>query len=294
MVVFGYILIILAVYFVLLAFFPKEEKDTVSLKGEAGLRRQYKKEASLGGRFLEAFGYINVLLTKVPKINNYYRKSLDRASIDMSSAGFLSAKELFALFFVIGGILFDAGPRVLMVVFMVGFFIPDLWLSKKIAATKEGILRSLPETVDLVNLCVSAGLDFMGAVRWITQSRGKFVNPVTQELLRVREEVNLGKSKSEALLDMGRRLQINEMTSLVRSLLLSERLGIPITESLDNFSEDNRERRFHKGERKARMASIKILFPLIFFILPTIGIIIVGPIMIRFLKQGLGGIGGAF
>jgi tight adherence protein C len=85
---------------------------------------------------------------------------------------------------------------------------------------------------------------------------------------------------------MDLRLKIPEISSLVRTIIIAENMGVSVSESMDRFSVDARERRFHRGERQARISSIKILFPLIFLILPIVGIIIMGPIVLQFSQSG--------
>lgn len=286
MVALGYLFLIFAVYLVVSSFFYKQGPETISILG-AELKAQKKARRSEG--FLDTVGRINAPVLEKLKMDKYYQRQLDRAGLTLRFHGFFTVKEIVALAAFVLVSLFGLETNIVFIAVLICFFLPDLWLAKKIKTNKERILRILPETVDLLGLCISAGLDFMGAVKWITQSKVQFGSALTDELSRVREEVNLGKSRKQALLDMKERLQIPEITSLVRSLLLSERLGVPISEGLKNFSEDNREQRFHRGERQARMAAIKVLFPLVFCILPVIGIIVVGPVILQFLEQGMGG-----
>lgn len=279
----GYVFLMVAVYLVISFFLYQNNSDTVSILGSSV--KAYKKAQRSKG-FLDTVGQINAPILKKLHLGKHYQSQLDRASSAVHYFGFFMVKELFALGGFILSFLLNFEPQFIILSVIVGFFLPDLWMMRKIKIYKEKILRVLPETVDLLGLCMSAGLDFMGAIRWITHGKVQFDSALTDELLRVREEINLGKSRKEALVDMKKRLQIPEIISLVRSLLLSERLGVPISEGLKNFSQENREQRFHRGERKARMAAIKVLFPLIFCILPVIGIIVVGPVILQFMQQG--------
>jgi tight adherence protein C len=101
----------------------------------------------------------------------------------------------------------------------------------------------------------------------------------------------LGKPRVEALRDMSRRLNIPDVTSFVRTLVQADRMGTPVEEAFRILSEDTRMRRFHRGERQAMKAPLKMLIPLIFCILPVILIIVAGPILIRFMKEGAFGAG---
>jgi len=103
----------------------------------------------------------------------------------------------------------------------------------------------------------------------------------------VLKEINVGKPRVEALRDMAKRLDIPDVTSFVRTLIQADRMGTPVEEAFRILSEDSRMRRFHRGERMAMTAPLKMLIPLIFCILPVILIIVAGPILIRFIKEGL-------
>ena len=291
---FAYLLIITGFYLVFSVFSPREERATLLNRYALNLEGDKKgvKLSALRIKYallniLNNIGYVNTPIIKKTKIGAFYAKKIDTAGLKIAPEGFFAIKELAAVFGFTVLFTFMEQRLSFVILGMFGlFFIPDFFLFQMIKKRKNEILRILPETVDLLSLCVSAGLDFMGAIRWVTGSKFRYRGPLVEELNLVREEINLGKPRVNALKDMERRLAISEVSSLVRTLIASEKMGVPVAEALKNFSQDSRERRFHRGERQARMASIKILFPLIFFILPTIGIIIIGPILMRFMNQG--------
>jgi tight adherence protein C len=109
----------------------------------------------------------------------------------------------------------------------------------------------------------------------------------------VLKEINVGKPRIEALKDMSKRLAIPDVTSFVRTLVQADRMGTPVEEAFRILSEDTRIRRFHRGERQAMKAPLKMLIPLIFCILPVILIIVAGPILLKFIRgdmfQAIGG-----
>jgi tight adherence protein C len=177
-------------------------------------------------------------------------------------------------------------PAVILVIMALGYILPDIWLNKKIGRRKQEIAKVLPETVDLLGLCVEAGLDFTSAVEWIVR-KGLIttINPMIEELIFVVEEIKWGKPRSQSLKDMAKRLNIPEVNSFVQTLVQAERMGTPVSDAFNILSEDARAQRFNQGERFALKAPIKILIPLIFCILPVIGIIIGGPIFLQF-SQG--------
>ena len=164
-------------------------------------------------------------------------------------------------------------------------FLPDIMLNSRVSKRKFLISRILPETIDLLGLCVGAGLDFMAAVRWVVDKVA--TNPMIEELTLVLKEINVGKPRVEALRDMARRVEIPDVTSFVRILVQADRMGTPVEETFRILSEDTRMRRFRRGERQAMKAPLKMLVPLIFCILPVILIIVAGPILLRFIRQGV-------
>lgn len=168
---------------------------------------------------------------------------------------------------------------------LAGFFIPDMLLIQKIKKKKEDIVRSVPETIDLLDLCIGAGLDLTSSVRWIIDKTES--NAFVEQLQIVLGEIHVGKSQSQALRDMAKRLNITDVNSFVRSVVQSENMGTSLEEAFTNLSEDTRLSRFQAGERYAIKASLKILFPLLFFILPVIMIVVAGPIIVKFMQGGL-------
>jgi tight adherence protein C len=177
-------------------------------------------------------------------------------------------------------------PLLLVPAVAMGYILPDMWLKKKINQRKDEIASQLPEVVDILGLCVEAGLDFVTSIQWIIEKTpGK--NPVIEELAFLLEEIRWGKQRSQALKDMSKRLDIPEVRLFVSTLIQAERMGTPMGDALAIISEDTRLQRFHRGERKALRAPILILIPLIFCILPVIAIIVAGPILLQFIEGQL-------
>ena len=217
------------------------------------------------------------------------QKNLITAHIGISAIAFFNLKILLCIFL---GALVVAGsgktdPLPLIIAIAIGYIIPDFYLKRKVAKRKKLIAHRLPETVDLLGLCIEAGLDFVNAVKWVIARTPH--TPMTEELTFVIEEIKWGKPRIQALKDMSHRLEISEMSSFVQTIIQAERMGTPVAEAFTILSEDARAQRFHRGERIALQAPIKILLPLIFFIMPVIGIIVGGPILLTFMQGGLTG-----
>lgn len=178
-------------------------------------------------------------------------------------------------------------PILLVLALIVGFFIPDVWLHGRIGARHKAIVRLLPEVVDLLGLCMGAGLDFLGALNRVVAAKapGPQKEPLLEELSLVIQEIKFGKRRGDALKAMGARVGLPELSSFVRTLVQADRMGTPIAEVLSAHSEDVRFERYNRAERAALKAPIKILVPLIFCILPCVAIIVAAPVFIQFSRM---------
>jgi tight adherence protein C len=217
------------------------------------------------------------------------KKRLIKAGSPMGELQFLVFKVLSIIFvpvasFIILGNKFS--PNVVLIVSLaIGFLLPEIWLNNKIKRRQARIVRDLPNIIDLLNLCVSGGLDFMLAVNRVV----KDLKPcdLTRELAEVYRETQIGKPKREALKNFAWRVDIPEVHSFVRTLIQADRMGTPMAEALNLQAEEIRVRRFQKGEAMALKAPIKLLFPLFVFILPVVLIIVGAPILLQFVRGGM-------
>ncbi len=270
-----------------LGLLPKP-KDTISIFGD----NLKKKQGSFFAHFLSILFPVNQLILKFLKgLERSLKEKISLARWKISPAEFLSVKELMAIFslLIVFFIFGQDSPLWLGVTVFFGFSLPSIILKSKVNERKYAIARVLPETVDLLALCVGAGLDFMSAVRWVINKVE--INPLIEELITVLKEINVGKPRLEALRDMAKRLNIPDVTSFVRTLAQADKMGTPVEETFKILSEDSRMRRFNRGERIAVKAPIKMLIPLIFCILPVIMVIVAGPIIMDFVTKGLFNVG---
>ncbi|MFA7677329.1 MAG: type II secretion system F family protein [Candidatus Omnitrophota bacterium] len=281
MLTFLYIILILGFAVVFVGLFPKPP-DTVSVFSDT----VKEKKGSVFTPFLLPLAPINAVLVKLFGMEKSLLHKMYLARWRVTPAEFLGGKELLAILLPLLLFLFDVTNMWwLLGAFLFGLLLPDIILNSKVKKRKFQIGRILPETIDLLGLCVGAGLDFMAAVRWVVDKVA--VNPMIEELTLVLKEINVGKPRVEALRDMSKRVDIPDVTSFVRILVQADRMGTPVEETFRILSEDTRMRRFHRGERQAMKAPLKMLIPLIFCILPVILIVVAGPILIRFVRQGI-------
>ena len=224
------------------------------------------------------------------KMSAGIKNNLDAAHLNMTPGGFFNIKILLIIILMAISIVAagKADPVFIVIALGIGYIIPDFLLKRTVAKRRYLIARTLPETVDLLGLCIEAGLDFVSSARWVIDKTPS--TPMIEELAFVIEEVKWGKPRVQALKDMSRRLNIPEISSFVHTIIQADRMGTPIAEAFSILSEDSRAQRFNRGERIALQAPIKILLPLIFFIMPVIGIVIGGPILLQFMQGGLTGL----
>jgi tight adherence protein C len=228
------------------------------------------------------------LLVKL-KMKEKLHQKLFAAHVKLNPSEFFAIK--LAAVLIPGGLsllfLKKLGPLAVFIAAGLGYYVVEHWIHKRVAKRRHSIVRLLPETVDLISLCMEAGLDFTTSMDWIVKKTTP--TPMIEELAFVVEEIRWGKPRIQALKDMANRLDLPEIRTFVHTLSQAERMGTPVLEVLGMLSEDARMQRFHRGERTALKAPIKMLIPLIFCILPVIGIIVAGPILLRFMESGLGG-----
>ena len=220
-------------------------------------------------------------------------KQLATAGLRLRPLEFLVLEELGALagtlvyFATLGA--GTANPVWLVVFIVLGFFIPILWLRNKINGRRMAITRDLPEIVDLLDLCVGAGADFMTAMGRIVREFRPC--PVREELGIVLQEIRIGKRRRDALRSFAQRTKTPEANTFARTLIQGDRMGTGLSEALQVLSEDMRLARFHWAERFAQQAPLKMLLPLLLSLGAAL-LIVAGPIIIQFLRGGFSG-GGA-
>jgi tight adherence protein C len=142
---------------------------------------------------------------------------------------------------------------------------------------------ALPNFVDLLTVCVEAGLDFMGALRVVVSKQKE--GPLKAELERFQKQLGLGKTRSEGLRELAVRIDSPDVWTIASALMQADRLGSPIGEALRSQSEILRVRRGQKAEKAAMEASVKVLAPLVLCILPAAFIMILGPVIIQIVSS---------
>jgi tight adherence protein C len=169
---------------------------------------------------------------------------------------------------------------------ILGFYLPELLLQSRIQRRQKEITQAMPDSLDLLTICVEAGLGFDGAMAKVYE---KWDNELSRAFGRVLREIQLGKLRREALRDMEERIGIPEMTSFVAAIIQSEQLGVSMARVLRIQSDQMRIKRRQIAEEKAQKAPIKMLFPMAVLIFPSILIILLGPAAVMLMQSVLGG-----
>ncbi len=157
---------------------------------------------------------------------------------------------------------------------LLGFYLPLMFLKSKIARRQDVVIKAMPDALDLLTVCVEAGLGFDQAMSKVAE---KWENELSLAFERVIQEVRLGKLRREALRDMADRMDIADMTSFVAAIIQADQLGVSMGKVLRIQSDQMRTKRRQRAEKKAHEAPVKMLIPMAFLIFPSIYIVLLGP-----------------
>lgn len=167
---------------------------------------------------------------------------------------------------------------IVLVFTILGYFFPDLWIRSKINSRQKQVRKAMPDALDLLTVCVEAGLGFDAAMSKVNE---KWDNELSLAFGRVIREIQLGKLRREALRDMADRLGLAEMTSFVAAVIQSEMLGVSMAKVLRIQSDQMRINRRQRAEEEAHKAPIKMIFPIGLFIFPALMIVLLTPAGLR-------------
>jgi tight adherence protein C len=167
-----------------------------------------------------------------------------------------------------------------------GFFLPDVWLSRRITQRQQGLVNALPDALDMLTIAIEAGLSFENALQEIA---AKWDNELSREFTRVLRDIGMGMSRRVALLGLSERTGVQDIVSFVASLNQAEELGVSIGRVLAVQAEELRVRRRQRAQERANQAPIKMMFPLVFLIFPAIFAVLLGPAVPQLFRSIGGG-----
>jgi len=194
---------------------------------------------------------------------------------------------IIALVFSLGPTKVATGRLLLFVIIFaaLGFYFPQLWLTSQIQKRQKNIRKAMPDALDLLTVCVEAGLGFDAAMSKVSE---KWDNELSLAFARVIAEIQLGKLRREALRDMADRIGLAEMTSFVAAVIQSEQLGVSLAKVLRIQSDQMRVKRRQLAEEEAHKAPVKMLIPMAFLIFPSLMIVLLTPAALKLMNSGLG------
>ena len=166
----------------------------------------------------------------------------------------------------------------------IGFIAPDVVLTRLIKRRRDRIRRSIPDAVDLLVICVDAGLGIDQALLRVGQELGISHPQITEELLQINREQRAGKPRIQAWMDMAKRSELEDIDSFAAMLLQTERFGTPIARALSGFADGIRLKRKQIAEQMAAKTTVKIIFPLVLFIFPCMFIVILAPAILSIMR----------
>ncbi|MEX1173261.1 MAG: type II secretion system F family protein [Chloroflexota bacterium] len=191
----------------------------------------------------------------------------------------IGAILFFFLFAIVGvgGFPFLIGAVLGLVGALFGYTIPEFWLGGRVKKRQKAILLMIPDTLDLLTISVRAGLGFDSALGKVVE---KLKGPLSEEFRRALAEVRVGKTRRDALRDIVPRTEVPPLTNFIGAIIQAEQLGVSISKVLQVQSEQLRIERRQRAEEQAAKAPIKMLFPLVGCIFPSLFIVILGPAII--------------
>jgi tight adherence protein C len=175
---------------------------------------------------------------------------------------------------------------------VIGFYTPTMWLQMTTRRRKRKIVEGFPDALDLMVVCVEAGLGLDAAISRVGEEL-QLTHPVlSEEFKLLKLELQVGVTREKALRNLGLRTDLEDINSLVALLIQTDRFGTSVAQALRVHSEAMRTRRYQRAEEQAAKLPVKLLLPLIFFIFPSLFIVILGPAVIQVIRILLPTLGG--
>ena len=246
------------------------------------------------GRVRDGLAAVGGLISSTPVVAG------SKAQLPMVRAGYRSSsatmamqglKVLMPVAFV--ALTFATGMYRLSIVFVpllaavVGYLLPELWLMWQIQARQHRLSLALPDALDMLVICVEAGLGLDQALMRVAQELRITHPQLSEELQLVNMEMRVGKTRLEAMRELARRTGVEDIKALVAMLIQTERFGTSIAQSLRVHSDDLRMKRRQRAEEMSAKTTVKMVPPLVFFIFPALMVVILGPAVIMLMRQFL-------
>lgn len=293
----GVVLLLLGIYY---AFINRQEKQAligrltdssmdspITIPGEP-------PQPVLKGQFLGMIGFLGTFgqPKKEEEISSYRMKFLQAGMRNENALLFFWGAKIFLAILVV--ILISLGrlvyPRPIsyfqslalaVISALIGFYLPNLWLKIRISGRKDLIFKGVPDALDMLVVCVEAGMGLNAAVNRVADEIKISNKALAEELKQVTLEMRAGKQRQEAFRNLAQRTDLEDLNSLVSLLIQTDKFGTSIGQALRVYSETMRDKRYQRAEEMANKMVVKMIFPLVLFIFPVTGIIVAGPAFIR-------------
>jgi Flp pilus assembly protein TadB len=300
-------LFFVAVLLIVLAFAKPQSKEEASsrlqyIKARKASLEQEQRDLQIRAKALGQFAqdsqsrlapFANRLLPD--NLRGVIRKKLDHAGLyDVTTEQHAVQQLLFmiglpAAFLVLNPIILRYPMSTVLyglpVLLALGYYYPIVRLNSRIEARRREMFRAFPDFVDLLTICLEAGMGLDAALKLLTD-KGQ-AGPLREEFAKTTKEIKVGKPRVMALRDMAKRIEMKEITSFVVALAQAEQIGGNLSQTLKVQSEIARDARWQKAQEMAQKAPVKLLFPMILLIFPNIFLIIFGPLVLDFVTGKL-------
>ena len=207
---------------------------------------------------------------------------MDPADFQFIKYAFLIGVVFLMLIIIIA---VDMEALIMLLVLVCGLLLgvmgPTMYLRSRVSSHQTGIKKQLPDAMDLLCVCIEAGLSFDAALLKVSQ---KLSGPFIDELLIVYREIQMGRTRREALQNLCEATNLDELKTFASALVQAEQLGIPINNVMKAQSEQLRVERSQQAKEKGMKASIKMLVPMLLFIFPVVFIILMGPTVMNIME----------
>lgn len=225
-------------------------------------------------------------------------KEAPRSELLMARAGYRDPDAIMAIrglkilgpVVMIGLVFFTGFYRlnpffILLLAAIVGYLIPEMWLLWRVSSRQKQLRRGLPDGLDLLVICVEAGLGLDQAFMKVAEELRIAHPELSEELHLVNLEMRIGKTRLEALRELARRTGLEDIKSLVAMLIQTDRFGTSVAQSLRVYSDELRVKRRQRAEEMSAKTSVKMVPALVFFIFPALMVVILGPAVIQLMRQ---------
>lgn len=218
-----------------------------------------------------------------------YRLQKNGVSFSLTAEEYVAAIVFYVLFFpFLGWVAMTSSgqvePALLLLLALLGGLLPELWMRDARKKRDTQLVQNLPVYLEYLSMCVDAGLNFSGALRQAVE-KGP-VGAMRNEFRIVLRDLSSGMTRADALMRLEKRVELNDISVFVRSVIQAERMGSSMKSTLEIQAEQRLNERFQRAEKMAMEAPVKLVVPLVVFIFPLTFIILLFPIVTKFLEQG--------